>query len=97
MNAPVTSLAFELVLAEFNDRRGSQFRLQRQLSGGEQNGAYVLVDDELASVLKWQPVPWKVEQLLRAFPAVRYDADRGWLGGSIRDALPSVVHEDYSS
>lgn len=78
MTPPELPLPFELVLEEVNGRLCSRFRLQQQLSGGEQNGAYLVVDGELVAVMKWQPVQWKATQLLRAFPAVRYAADHGW-------------------
>ncbi len=67
-----------MVLAEVNARVGSRYRWQRQLVGGEQSGAHLVVEDDRLAVLKWEPAGWKAAQLLRAFPAVLHATDRGW-------------------
>lgn len=72
---PVT---WQSVLEEVNSRLGTDYGWQRQLSGGEQNGAHLIADGGRQAVLKWQSVQWKAQQLLQAFPAVTYAADGGW-------------------
>lgn len=69
---------WQSVLAEVNAQLGSCYRWQRQLPGGERNGAHLVAEDGWLVVLKWQPAGWKAEQLLRAFSAVVHATDGGW-------------------
>jgi aminoglycoside phosphotransferase (APT) family kinase protein len=66
------------VLEEVNSGLRTRYRWQRQLSGGEQNGAHLVTDGGRQAVLKWQPVQWKAQRLLQVFPAVTYAANGGW-------------------
>jgi aminoglycoside phosphotransferase (APT) family kinase protein len=67
-----------LVLSEVNDRLGSTYRWQRQLTGGEQSGAHLVLQHGRSVVLKWEPAGGRADQLLRAFPAVVHATDGGW-------------------
>lgn len=65
-------------LTEANGLLGTAYRWQRQLQGGDQNGAHLVRDGDQLAVLKWQVVPWKAMQLLQAFPAISDAAAHGW-------------------
>jgi aminoglycoside phosphotransferase (APT) family kinase protein len=67
-----------VVLTEVNAQLGRGFRWQRQLVGGEQTGAHVVVGDDQLAVLKWELAGWRAGQLLRAFPAVVHATRGGW-------------------
>lgn len=67
------------VVAEINSLLGIGLRLLHRLSGGEQDGAQLVTDDDdRLLVLKLQPEPWKAKRLLQAGPVVASAVDRGW-------------------
>jgi hypothetical protein len=70
--------SYALVLSEVNAQVGSRYQWQRELMGGEQNGAQLLIQDGRLVVLKWEPAGWRADQLLRAFPAVVHATNGGW-------------------
>lgn len=79
------------VLEDVNLQLGSRYQWRRHLSGGEQNGAHLVVDAGHQAVLKVQTVEWKAKQLLQAFPAVTYAADGGWPVARWLHAAPLIT------
>lgn len=76
------------VLAQVNSVLGRRYAWRRRLSGGEQGGAHLVVEDDRSVVLKWQPPGWRAEQLLRAFPLVVQATDGGWPAARWLEAGP---------
>ena len=67
------------VLAQVNAHLDATYAWQCELSGGEQDGAQLLVDaDGVLLVLKWHAAGTKADRLLRAMPAVLDATARGW-------------------
>lgn len=72
------SQQIELLLAEINEQLGTAWRAQRRLSGGSQNGAWLITTDDQQAVLKTHPAETDPGRVSQAYPAINLAADHGW-------------------
>lgn len=70
--------SLQAAIAEVNDHMAAEFKCVNELSGGSQNGAFLLTDGSRHLVLKWQPDPVKAAGLTKAKTVIDFAVESGW-------------------